>query len=313
MTSHIITSTGLAVIAAFALTACGGSGDADPTSAGGSTSSGQNSASSETSSSAVHSPSVDCNDMSLSQADWMAAGCDKVEKAPAPTYTDPVDMKEKAEEALPYLVCQDDSDAADYDITGALTVGCSGRSEEYVGFYVFETPEIEAEAIDHYKSVNDGIRMIAPGAGWAASSRNLRTLDDLQRVLDPENAPEIKPLTKQEAASEYRRMVAPSNEAKTEFDYIDEYSEVDEYQSACITNEDAMSTFADELEFAAWPSNAKDLADTLAKEARNDVQAFQKCVDSSSVDAANAALGELTQSRDTANAFRSALGLKAAE
>lgn len=225
-----------------------------------------------------------------------------------PTYADPVDMKEAAEEALPYLRCESDADTAEYDIHGGLGVTCLGRQDETISFDVFKSNDEMRGAMQAYTEINPS-SVYHAGDTWLVGAKNERTLADLQRVLDPGNAPEVGPLNESEARSEYRRMVEPYNTVTEDYDYLNEYSEVGEYNELCTTLESAMTTFIDELEFAAWPDGADAKADKLATSAKSDLEHLQTCSEASTVDEANAALDQMSTDQTAANDFRSAIGL----
>lgn len=292
----MIKKVGVAAAAVMLLAGCAGSD------------SGNDAASSSSKTSAV-----DCKDPGLSQAEWTAnCGPDSTggdAPAKSPTYEHPADMMDKAVAKLPYLVCDDPTPVR--DMLGALGIACTGRNGESVTFDIYKTKGELISGTESSEEINPGSQYYA-GETWTVSAEEDRTLADLQRVLDPKNAPKVAPLTKSQAKREYQRMVKPFNDALGELEYIGEYSEVDEYQSACTTIEDAQDTFIDELTFAAWPSAVKSKTTALVTDLKADQRQWQACADASTVESANTALDGLSSDRSSANAVRTALGLDAA-
>lgn len=231
---------------------------------------------------------------------------------PGVMFDDPAVMKDEALGVLPYLECQPDADTAEYDIHGGLGVSCIGRQGETVSFDTFKDNATLIEALTAYEEINPSSTYFA-GENWAIGAQNPRTLEDLQRVLDPANAPKVKPMTKGEAAAEYRRMVEPFNESLGDFEFIDpEYSDVSEYQQACMNSQLALQQFKAELDFAAWPANAKAPAKKLSESLDGDITAYGNCIDATTNQAAEEALN-FDGDQAPANALRSVLGLKNAQ
>lgn len=297
-------TTGLALLAAgmMAVAGCGGGGGstADATSSESATSSDGTSTDSSSTSSATSSGEE-------------ATPAASEEPAIGPDYEDPVDMKDLAEEALPYLRCDSDADTGEYDIYGGLGVSCTGRQGESVSFDVYPDSGTMLEALPTLEELNAATTYYA-GKRWAFGAQNPRTVGDLKRVLDPENAPEVEPLTKAEAKREYRRIVEPYNEALGSFEYLDtEYSDVSEWQTACQDTLDEYEIMAAEFEFAPWPASVQDEMDTLIAQKEGDEAAYQACIDASTPAAADEATRPLgAPDRVAAIAdVREALGLEA--
>lgn len=303
------TKLGVTAVAAVVLLAGCASSDSGSDAATGSSSS--TSSTSSTASSPT-TANVDCSDPDLSQAEWTAnCGPDATgggaAPATSPTYDHPADMMDKATAKLPYLVCEDE--VPQRDILGALGLSCTGRNGESVTFDVYKTNADLLSGTETSESINTG-SMYYAGETWTFSAEEDRTLEDLQRVLDPKNAPDVTPLTTSQAKREYQRMVKPLNDSLGELDYIGEYAEVDEYQAACTTIDDAHDTFAAELEFAAWPEAVAGKIPALVTDVKSDREHWKDCSEATSVDDANTALDSLSTDQGPANAVRSALGLE---
>lgn len=310
---------GVTAIAAVMLLAGCASSDSGTEGAGASSSRSSSSATAEpdkktTSKTSSASPTVDCADPDLSQAEWVdncgpnaPGGGDA--PAVSPSYDDPADMMDKATAKLPYLACDDET--SDYDIYGGLGITCTGRQSEGVSFDVYKTNGELISALESLSEMNPNSEYYA-GENWAVGATNERTLADLQRVLDPKNAPQVEPLTKSEAKAEYRRIVEPVNNTVSDVEWLADSTDLSEYQSACADSEAAMGTFADELEFAAWPADVKTEISALVDDVESDKANWKECADATSVADANAAMDKLNQDQTAANNVRTALGLDAA-
>lgn len=257
---------------------------------------------------------VDCTDPDLSQAQWIdncrpdATGGDDA-PATSPSYDHPADLMDKVSVKVPYLVC--DEDVPQRDFYGALGLSCTGRNGETVTFDIYKTNAELIDGTDAKAEINTGSQYYA-GENWTISAEEDRTLADLQRVLDPKNAPKVAPLTTSQAKREYQRMVKPVNEDIQEIGWLDEYSELSEYQSTCRTVKSATETFVAELNFAAWPDDVATEAKALAKDTKKSVQHYETCASATSEDSAVTALNSVSSDRAAANNLRSALGLDAA-
>lgn len=307
--------TGVTVAAAtvMLLAGCAGSDSGNDAAAGSSSTPAPTSSSGDTS---ATTSSVDCSDPDLSQAEWTqncgpdaSPGAGDAAPATSPSYDDPADMMDKAAAKLPYLACDDET--SDYDIYGGLGITCTGRQSEGVTFDVYKTNGELLSALESLSEANPGTEYYA-GENWAVGATNKRTLADLQRVLDPKNAPKVETLTKSEAKAEYRRMVEPVNETVTDVDWLSDSSDLSDYTSACSDSESVMGVLADELEFAAWPSDIDTEIAALVKDVKSDEAIWKECADATSVADANAAMDKLNQDQTAANDVRSALGLDAA-
>lgn len=312
----MIWTRGAAAIAAVMLLAgCAGSDSGTDTAGASSTSTKHTTSKNSSSSKGDAPPAVDCDDPDLSQAEWVDnCGPDATGGGNAPTtspsYDHPADMMDKATAKLPYLTCEED--VPQRDIYGALGLSCTGRNGEAVSFDIYKTNGELISALESKSEINPSSTYYA-GENWTTSAEDDRTLADLQRVLDPKNAPKVVALTKSEAKREYQRMVEPLNDSLGELEFVDEESNVSEFQSACTTIEDAHITFIDELEFAGWPTDVKATIPALVKNLKADLPHWKTCKEAATSTEANAALDQLSGDRAPANTVRSALGLEVAK
>lgn len=270
-------------------------------------SSNSDTASTDTSSPAATSSSSPSGDAQTA-ADGAAAP-DPADGGEQVDYDDPVAMKTKAEDALPYIVCDEDADVPEYDAYGALGVLCSGRNGEAVSFDVVDDDTALLDAVIAYEELNPGMTY-AVGPSWIVGAENERTYAELLQVLDPDNAPEVPPLTDDEAAREYARMAENVNGSTEAFEWTDPTSStLEDYQTACSDAAAGQSTFIAELERTDWPDEVSGAVDDLVTAVESDQDAYQACEDAGSVDEAAAALEPVYADATEAAAVREALGL----
>lgn len=131
-------------------------------------------------------------------------------------------------------------------------------------------------------------------------------------VATPTATPAPTTLTLEEAAAEYRRIVAPSNAALEESDNL---LEAGKTREGCEYRIPSNQEFAAALRNTPWPAEAVRTAERLADDIDKYVQASQACASATSEDEAVIAFEEVYTEFDSregtqlANAMRTILGL----